>query len=63
MLLEMFESIRSPVPVTRNALQDKFLAFADMLTHLAYLKTIPCPSFNTAANVEFYKKTILLDER
>ncbi len=34
-----------------------------MLTHVAYLKTIPCPSFNTAANIEFYKKTILLEEQ
>lgn len=59
----MFESIRSPDSITANSLQDKFLAFADMLTHLAYLRTIPCPTFNTAANVEFYKKTILLDEQ
>ena len=58
----MFESIWNPESITNNKLQDKLLAFADMLTHLAYLKTIPCPSFNTAANIEFYKKTILLEE-
>jgi hypothetical protein len=62
MLLEMFESIRNPESVTNNTLQDKLLAFADMLTHVAYLKTIPCLSFNSAANIEFYKKTILLEE-
>lgn len=58
----MFESIRKPESITSNTLQDKILSFADMLTHIAYLKTVPCPSFNAAANIEFYKKTILLEE-
>lgn len=26
---------------------NKHFAFADMLAHLAFLKTLPCPSFNT----------------
>jgi len=62
MLLELFESIREPEAITNHSLQDKILAFADFLTHLAYLKTIPCPSLNAASNIEFFKKTVIINE-
>lgn len=33
-----------------------------MLAHIAYLKTIPCPSFNSRHQICFYKKMVIIDE-
>jgi hypothetical protein len=41
---------------------NKHFAFADMLAHLAFLKTLPCPSFNTQLNITMYKKNFLINE-
>lgn len=34
-----------------------------MLAHIAYLKTIPSPSFNMRHQIGFYKKMVIIDER
>lgn len=59
----MFESIRTPETITNKVLQDKKLAFADLLTHIAYLKTLPSPSINSKILIEFHKKTLILEEQ
>lgn len=46
-LLELFELIRSPKRYTNKFLQDKKLAFSDLLLHIAYLRTLPAPSYNS----------------
>lgn len=59
MLVQLFESIRLPFEgkdKNGNDIDLSFenrrkLAFADFLAHLAFLKTIPCPSFNTKYNI------------
>lgn len=33
-----------------------------MLAHIAFLKTLPCPSFNTKLNISFFKKQFIIDE-
>lgn len=38
------------------------LAFADFLSHIAFLKTIPCPSFNTKYNIQLLNKTLVIEE-
>jgi hypothetical protein len=64
MLEELFESIRIPeVVVADTPVANKRLAFADMLAHLAYLKTLPCPSFNTRMNIGFYNKQFIVNEQ
>ena len=57
MLCELFESIRNPEQIANDSHEDnKKFAFADMLAHVAFLKTLPCPSFNTKLNITFFKK-------
>ena len=34
-----------------------------MIAHIAFLKTIPCPTFNSRLQVEFYNKTVIIDEQ
>ena len=63
MLEELFESIRKPEHVTDTLVANKKLAYADMLAHLAYLKTLPCPSFNTKMNIGFYNKQFIVNEQ
>lgn len=47
-LIEMFDSIRDPEAITSdNVVNNKQLAFSDLIAHIAYLKTIPCPTFNS----------------
>lgn len=78
MLKEIFEAIRKPDSIfdkksvlkpEQNKHKDfahirlnKHFAFADMLAHLAFLKTLPCPSFNTQLNITLYKKNFLINE-
>jgi len=34
-----------------------------MLAHLAFLKTLPCPSYNTLMEIGFYKSKFKIDEK
>ena len=38
------------------------MAFADFLCHLAFLASIPCPTFNTVYHIEFFGKTLTINE-
>jgi hypothetical protein len=62
-LQSLFESIRVPSQVSADPVENKQLAFADMIAHIAFLKTIPCPTFNSRLQVEFYNKTVIIDEQ
>ena len=61
-LLQMFNSITEPAQVTACQDNDKTLAFAEMLAHIAYLKTIPSPGFNTMHRIQLYNKPVKIDE-
>ena len=63
MLEELFESLRRPEQITDSPIQNKKLAFADMLAHLAFLKTLPCPGYNTLMEIAFYKSRFKIDEK
>ena len=58
----LFESIRVPECVTENEHENIELAFAEFLAHLAFLMSIPCPTFNTRFYIEFFDKTLTLAE-
>ena len=64
-LISLFELIRVPrkIPNNENMVEHKFLAYAEFIAHIAYLKTIPCPSFNTRFNIEFLGKTLIVNEQ
>jgi len=34
-----------------------------MLAHLAFLKTLPCPSYNTLMEIGLYKSKFIIDEK
>lgn len=61
-LLRLFESIRVPEDVTNNERDNQDLAYAEFLSHLAFLMSIPCPTFNTRFYIEFFDKTLTLTE-
>lgn len=61
-MLKLFESIRIPMVVTGDEQKDQQLAFAEFLAHLAFLVSIPCPTFNTRFHIEFLGKTLTLTE-
>lgn len=63
-LLALFESIRDPSPIAGSSPdQSRKLAFADFLSHVALLRTVPCPSFHTRYQIEFLSKTLILNEK
>jgi len=59
----MFDHIRVPDKVSEKDCENKKLAFADMLAHIAYLKTIPCPSFNSKHRIQFNRKLMIINEQ
>ena len=61
-LLSLFESIRCPELITVDKQKNRVLAFADFLCHLAFMASIPCPTFNTRYHVEFFGKTLTMAE-
>ena len=61
-LLSLFESIRKPEEICNTKQKDRQLAFADFLCHLAFLASIPCPTFNTRYHIEFFNKTLTVAE-
>jgi len=57
--------IRVPKKIqnNENMVEHKWLAYAEFIAHIAFLKTIPCPSFNTRFNIEFLGKTLIVNEQ
>ena len=51
-----------PEEVTDNEQDNLDLAYAEFVAHLAFLISIPCPTFNTRYHVEFFDKTLTLTE-
>mmetsp|Transcript_7350 Transcript_7350/g.6583 ORF Transcript_7350/g.6583 Transcript_7350/m.6583 type:complete len:92 (-) Transcript_7350:99-374(-) len=45
-----------------NPNTNKLIAYADMISHLAFLKTLPSPTFNTIYNLHFLNQTIVIKE-
>lgn len=51
-LLALFDEIRVPENVVSNKIyENRRLAFAELVAHLAFLRTIPAPTFNSTYNV------------
>lgn len=51
-LLALFDEIRVPENVVNNKVfENRRLAFAELVTHLVFLKTIPAPTFNSVYNI------------
>ena len=62
-LLDLFESIRAPkIGLNLDIENRRDISFADFIAHIAFLKTIPCPTFNQKYNIEFFNKTLIVDE-
>ena len=38
------------------------LVFADFLAHIAFIASLPCPSFNTQFEIEFLNRKITINE-
>ena len=55
-LLALFEMIRVPDPLLSGNIgtyANRLIAFAELISHLAFLRTIPSPPFNTVFNIKF----------
>lgn len=62
-MMSLFEHIRRPQKLTSDPDADQKLAFADFMAHIAFLATIPSPSFNTLFKVAFFGKTLMIEEK
>ncbi len=52
LLLSLFDLIRVPENLIGNRVYDnRTIAFAELIAHLAFLKTIPAPPFNSIFNI------------
>lgn len=62
-LLGLFDLIRIPENVRGfGSLQNRTLAFAELIAHLAFLKTIPAPTFNTVYNIHMLNNQFTIKE-
>lgn len=51
-LQSLYETIRIPEKLmTSSSNDDRILAFAELVAHVAFLKTIPAPIFNSVYNI------------
>lgn len=54
-LLSLFEMIRVPESVVSNRMSDnKTIAFAELIAHVAFMRTIPAPPFNSVYNIYMF---------
>jgi hypothetical protein len=52
LLLSLFEKIRVPETLILNRfVENRQFAFAELISHLAFLRTVPAPTFNTTINI------------
>jgi hypothetical protein len=50
--LALFELVRVPETLqTVGFRENKYLAYAELVSHIAFLKTIPAPPFNSIYNI------------
>lgn len=69
--IDLFESVRVPPMLTDKNNEETKISFADrrkfafteLVAKIAFLKTIPCPTFNTKFNIEFHEKTLVINEK
>ena len=62
-LLNLFEMIRVPEVIQKTSPKtNRLIAFAEFITHLAFLRTIPSPPFNTIYNINFLSQTLVIKE-
>ena len=60
----MFEEIRVPENVVKNKIfENRRLAFAELVSHLAFLKTIPAPTFNSIYNLYLFNQVFTIKEQ
>lgn len=71
LMLDLFESIRVPAEGKNMQGEEiklpfeerRLLSFAEFIARIAWLKTIPCPTFNTRYNLQFFSKTLVINEK
>ena len=61
-LKTLFEHVRKPFIEFEESEKNMELAYSEFLTHLAFLASIPCPTFNTCFKVKFFDKDFVIKE-
>jgi len=62
-LLGLFDLIRIPENVRGfGSVENRKLAFAELIAHLAFLKTIPAPTFNTVYHIHMLNSLFTVKE-
>ena len=62
-LLALFDEIRVPENVVNNRIfENRRLAFAELVAHLAFLRTIPAPPFNSIYKIHFLNQVFTIKE-
>ena len=60
--MQLYEHLYKPKAVSKNAQSNELLAFSDFIAHIAFLASLPSPTFNTLFQIEFLGKKLTIDE-
>ena len=63
LLMALFQLIRKPEMIIASGYKEnKIIAYAELVAHVAFLKTVPAPPFNTVYNINFLGQTFVIKE-
>jgi hypothetical protein len=63
MMLSLFDLIRVPANYfEKSVIDNRILAFAELIAHLAFLKTIPAPIFNSVYHIHCLNHVFTIKE-
>ena len=52
-MMQLYEHLYKPKAVSQNAQSNELLAFSDFIAHIAFLASLPSPTFNTLFEIDF----------
>lgn len=61
-MLSIFDLIREPENLVTRFYDNRTLAFAELVAHLAFLRTIPAPPFNSVYNIHCLNQVFQIKE-
>ena len=62
-MLALFDLIRIPENLVNKIHDNRTMAFAELVAHLAFLRTIPAPPFNSIYNIYCFNQVITIKEQ
>lgn len=61
-LIALYEMIRAPEDLMSRPYYNRIMAFAELISHIAFLKTLPAPPYNSIYNIHFLNQIFTIRE-